>query len=150
MRRSVRAALLRSSPVNRSGVSEESSRAPVSPDPPDAPPKHDPSERAALITFLAAEAVALVIYVVISRPMWFYLDEWDFLSDRTAWNLGDLFRAHNEHWVTLPVLAYRLLWWIFGLNTYRPYQVLIVGMHLLAAFLVRAVMRRVGVRPWTA
>src|SRR4029079_19112839 len=63
---------------------------------------------------------------------------------------GDLFRAHNEHWVTLPVLAYRLLWWIFGLNTYRPYQVLIIALHLVAALLVRAVMRRVGVRPWTA
>ena len=48
----------------------------------------------------------------ISRPMWFYLDEWDFLANRTAFNLGDLFRAHNEHWVTMPVLVYRALWWI--------------------------------------
>jgi hypothetical protein len=108
------------------------------------------AERAALITFLAAEAVALVVYVVISRPMWFYLDEWDFLADRTAFDVGDLFRAHNEHWVTLPVLAYRGLWWVFGLNSYRPYQLVIILLHLLAAFLVRAVMRRVGVRPWTA
>jgi len=117
--------------------------------------ERDPStrgsdERAALITFLAAEAVAFVIYVVVSRPMWFYLDEWDFLADRTAFNVGDLFRAHNEHWVTLPVLAYRGLWWVFGLNSYRPYQVVIILLHLLAAFLVRSVMRRVGVRPWTA
>ena len=82
--------------------------------------------------------------------MWFYLDEWDFLADRTAFNVGDLFRAHNEHWVTLPVLAYRGLWWVFGLNSYRPYQVVIILLHLLAAFLVRSVMRRVGVRPWTA
>src|ERR1700748_655039 len=72
----------------------------------------DGAERAARGVFLAGEAVALVFYVVISRPMWFYLDEWDFLANRTAWNVGDLFRAHNEHWVTLPVLAYRGLWWI--------------------------------------
>jgi hypothetical protein len=110
----------------------------------------DPSERAALAVFLAAEAVALVIYVVISRPMWFYLDEWDFLADRTAFNVGDLFRAHNEHWVTLPVLVYRGLWWLFGLNSYRPYQLLIILMHLTAAFLLWKVMRRVDVRPWTA
>src|SRR4029079_5818518 len=82
---------------------------------PEAPAEEEPSgtdsqERAALVVFLAIEAVALVIYVVISRPMWFYLDECDFLADRTAFDVGDLFRAHNEHWVTLPVLAYRGLW----------------------------------------
>jgi hypothetical protein len=120
--------------VDRSGVTEQ----------------RDPAERAALITFLAAEAVALVIYVVISRPMWFYLDEWDFLADRTAFDLGDLFRAHNEHWVTLPVLVYRGLWWLFGLNSYRPYQLVIIVLHLSAAFLLWKVMRRVDVRPWTA
>ena len=152
-------ALLRSRSVDRSGVTEErdpAKRDPAKRDPAKrgpakrGPAKRDPAERAALITFLAAEAVAFVIYVVVSRPMWFYLDEWDFLADRTAFNVGDLFRAHNEHWVTLPVLAYRGLWWVFGLNSYRPYQVVIILLHLLAAFLVRSVMRRVGVRPWTA
>ena len=52
--------------------------------------------------------------------------------------------------MTIPVLAYRALWWVFGLRTYRPYQVAIVLLHLLAALLIRMVMRRVGVRPWTA
>src|SRR5262249_41405242 len=108
------------------------------------------SERAALYVFLLGEAVAFVFYAVVSRPMWFYLDEWDFLAGRTAWNINDLFRPHNEHWVTLPVLAYRGLWWVFGLNSYRPYQFVIILLHLIAALLVRTVMRRVGVRPWTA
>ena len=108
------------------------------------------SEPAAYTVFLLAEFVAFVFYIAISRQMWFYLDEWDFLSNRTAFNLGDLFRAHNEHWVTIPVLTYRALWWVFGLRTYRPYQVAIVLLHLLAALLIRMVMRRVGVRPWTA
>ena len=99
---------------------------------------------------MIGEIVAFFVYVAISRPMWFFLDEWDFLAGRTGGNLGDLFRAHNEHWVTLPVLVYRALWWLFGLNSYRPYQLVIVVLHLTAALLVRAVMRRVGVRPWTA
>lgn len=110
----------------------------------------DKHARPALIAFLVAELGAAIFYMSVSRPMWFYLDEWDFLADRTGGNLGDLFRAHNEHWVTLPVIVYRVLWWIFGLNTYRPYQIAIISLHLLAALLVRAVMRRVGVRPWTA
>jgi hypothetical protein len=110
----------------------------------------DSSRRAAFVVFLLAELGALVFYGVISRPMWFYLDEWDFLAGRTAGNLSDLFRAHNEHWVTLPVLTYRALWWVFGLRTYRPYQLVIILLHLTAALLLRAVMRRAGVRPWTA
>ncbi len=108
------------------------------------------SARSALIVFLSAEVVALVYYMVISRKMWFFLDEWDFIAARTGGNLGDLFRGHHEHWVTVPVLVFRGLWWVFGLRTYRPYQLVIVLLHLGAAFLVRTVMRRVGVRPWIA
>jgi len=133
--------------VNQTLVADEAARPPESSGT-DAASRG--SERAALYVFLLAEAVAFVFYAVISRPMWFYLDEWDFLADRTAWNISDLFRAHNEHWVTLPVLVYRGLWWVFGLNSYRPYQFVIISLHLIAALLVRAVMRRVGVRPWTA
>jgi hypothetical protein len=108
------------------------------------------SEPTALTVFFLAEFVAFVFYLAISRHMWFYLDEWDFLANRTAFNLGDLFRAHNEHWVTIPVLMYRGLWWVFGLHSYVPYQVVILVLHLGAALLIRVVMRRVGVRPWTA
>jgi hypothetical protein len=113
----------------------------------EAPDRAEPLARG---VFVFAEACALVFYVVISRPMWFYLDEWDFLANRTGGNLGDLFRPHNEHWVTLGVLVYRALWWVFGLRTYRPYQLAIIVAHLGVAYLLRAVMRRVGVRPWTA
>jgi len=108
------------------------------------------SEPYAVTVFFLAEFVAFVYYLAISRQMWFYLDEWDFLANRTAFNLGDLFRAHNEHWVTIPVLTYRALWWMFGLRSYLPYQVVILVLHLSAAWLIRVVMRRVGVRPWTA
>jgi hypothetical protein len=108
------------------------------------------TERSALSFFAVGEIVALIFYVTVSRPMWFFQDEWDFLAGRTAFNLGDLFRAHNEHWVTLPVLVYRVLWFAFGLRTYRPYQLVVILLHLGTALLLRAVMRRVGVRPWTA
>jgi hypothetical protein len=106
--------------------------------------------RGAFVIFMLGELCALVFYLVVSRPMWFFQDEWDFLANRTAFNLHDLFQPHNEHWVTLPTLGFRALWWIFGLRTYRPYQVVIVLLHLGAALLIRMVMRRAGVRPWTA
>jgi hypothetical protein len=103
-----------------------------------------------LLAFAAVLAVAFVVYVLAGRKYWFYLDEWDFLSGRDGGNLGDLFRPHNEHWTTLPILAYRVLWNVFGLNSYRPYQFLLLGLHLTAAVLLRVIMRRSGVSPWIA
>jgi hypothetical protein len=62
-----------------------------------------------------------------------------------------MFRPHgNVHPMTLPILVYRAMWNIWGIHSYRPYQVLIVMLHLVCALLLRAVMRHLGVRPWTA
>ena len=69
-----------------------------------AAPTDAPAERAARAVFLVGEAIALVYYVVISRPMWFYLDEWDFLAHRTAGDVTRLFKPHFGHWSTLPIL----------------------------------------------
>ncbi|MGH8978551.1 MAG: hypothetical protein ACRDV7_10790, partial [Acidimicrobiia bacterium] len=103
-----------------------------------------------MLAFAAVLAGAFVVYVLAGRKYWFYLDEWDFLSGRDGGDLGDLFRPHNEHWTTLPILAYRVLWNVFGLNSYRPYQFLLLGLHLTAAVLLRVIMRRSGVSPWIA
>jgi len=106
--------------------------------------------RAALVAFLAVEVGAVPLCLTWGNRWWFWADDWDFLAGRTAGNLGDLFRSHYQHWVTLPVLAYRLLWVLFGIRHYVPYQVLVIVLHLCAALLLRAVMRRAGVRPWVA
>ena len=68
---------------------------PPAPEPPapESPVDPDRYARPAFIAFVAAELFALVFYMTISRPMWFYLDEWDFLANRTGGNLDDLFRA---------------------------------------------------------
>ena len=106
--------------------------------------------RAPIAVFAAVEAGALVLYMVLGRWLWFYNDEWDFLVTRRAGDVGDLFRPHNEHWPTLPVLLYRALYGIFGLHTYFLYQLFAVLSHLTAAALVFVVMLRARVRPWIA
>jgi len=106
--------------------------------------------RAAVVAFLVVEAGAIPLMLTWGNKWWFWADDWDFLAGRTAGNLGDLFRSHYQHWVTLPVLAYRLLWVLFGIRHYVPYQLLVIVLHLIAALLLRTVMRRAGVRPWFA
>ena len=50
----------------------------------------------------------------------------------------------------LPVVVFRALFFVFGLRSYLPYQIVIVALHVTTAWLLRAVMRRGGVRPFTA
>jgi hypothetical protein len=107
-------------------------------------------ERAALAVFaVAVVAEAALVVVDLGRDRWFMLDEWDFLADRTAGDLDDLFRDHGGHWVTLPVLAYRAMWNVFGFD-YTGYLVVVVAFGIATVSLVRIVMRRCGVGPWIA
>jgi hypothetical protein len=107
--------------------------------------------RAPSIAFALYAAISIILILfVFGRSRWFFGDEFDFLAQRNGGNLGDLFQSHGEHWTTLPLIEYRVLWNVFGLRTYLPYQVVVAVAHVTTAFLLRVVMRRAGVRSWTA
>jgi hypothetical protein len=103
-----------------------------------------------LVVFGVVEVAAVAIWLQIGRRTWFYIDEWDFLAGRKAGSLDDLFRPHNGHWTTLPVLTFRALYAGFGLRTYLPYRLVIIVLYLVAAALLLVVMRRAHVDPWIA
>ncbi len=107
------------------------------------------SARAAGWVFVAALVVAFPLYLWRGNEQWFFLDEWDYLAARSL-SISDLLRPHNEHWTTLPIVVYRVLWRFVGLRSYVPYQVIIVALQLGAAVLLRRIMRRAGVGPWVA
>jgi hypothetical protein len=110
-----------------------------------------PRARAAAGAFGAFIIAAFPILVFkLGSYFWFFFDEWDFLADRKAGSVDDLFRPHAEHWSTLPILAYRALFAVFGLRSYVPYQALLVTLHLSVCVLLRIIMRRAGVSPWLA
>jgi hypothetical protein len=100
--------------------------------------------------FVVVEFVALVLWLMLGRSQWFFRDEWDFVAGRRVGDVGDLFRPHNEHWSTVPILVYRALFAMFGLRAYLPYRLVVLLLHLVAAALLVVVMRRAGVRPWIA
>jgi hypothetical protein len=84
------------------------------------------------------------------NDQWFFLDDWDFLSHRSATSFHDLVAPHGQHWTTLPILVYRALWWAVGIRHYWPYQLVLIVAHLGAAVLLRIIMRRAGVDAWIA
>jgi hypothetical protein len=110
----------------------------------------DGAARTAAWVFATGEAVALCFYLWIGRGIWFNGDEWDFLTNRSAGSLHDLFTPHSQHWSTLPILAYRFWWHVVGLRSYTPYLASVVVLHLSVAALLRVVMRRSGVSAWIA
>ena len=105
----------------------------------------------------AAWAFALYVaggglyYLVVQIPgRWFHADEWQALTAIGSGTIADLLDDHYQHWITLPLLVYRLLFQVFGLNSYAPYAAVALGFHLAVVVMVRVVMRRSGVAPWTA
>ncbi len=100
---------------------------------------------------LVAVVVATVpILLWYGRHQWFFLDEWSFLVNRSLSHPHTLFEPHNGHWVTVPAVVYRVLFAIWGITTYRPYQLASIVVHGVVVLLVWAVMRRLGVRAWIA
>jgi hypothetical protein len=111
---------------------------------------HDRSARWAAWTFAAVIAIAFPLILYQGRDQWFVLDEWNFLANRSAGSFHDLMAPHVQHWTTFGVLVYQALWWLVGLRHYWPYQLCVITLHLAAAVLLRAVMRRARVNPWIA
>ena len=101
----------------------------------------DPSARAAALVFAAALLAGFIFYVVEARNVWFFRDDWEFLAGR-GFNLHDLLRQHGGHFVALPLATYRLMFFVVGLRSYLPYQLLTIGLQLTAASLLRVIMRR--------
>jgi hypothetical protein len=106
--------------------------------------------RVANATFAVVAVLSIPLLAFFGRDWWFWADDWDFLAARTGGDAGDLFRGHYQHWTTLPILAYRALWFVFGIRSYLPYQLLVIAAHIVAVALLRVVMRRAGVSPWIA
>src|SRR6187399_1831132 len=92
-------------------------------------------DRWATWVFVVVVVVAVPLYLRLGH-VWFNNDDWDFLAHRTAGNLDDLLRPHNEHWVTLPILLYRALWNVFGLAHYKVFELPVLLMHLATAVLL--------------
>ena len=91
-----------------------------------------------------------MLYGWAGRKRWFFHDEWHVLIEVDGGDAASLLSPTNEHWTTLPMALYRVLFNVFGLNSYLPYQMVTISCHLLAAALLRVVMRRAGVSPWMA
>jgi len=93
---------------------------------------------------------ASVFFLLLARGLWFFGDDWSFLLHRTG-TLGGpkgLLEPHNEHWVTFPVIAYRVMFALFGMRHFLPYAAMPVVVHVAICALLFVRLRRSGVPAW--
>lgn len=83
-----------------------------------------------------------------SRHLWFFQDEWAWIVARRDWSTDALLGPHNEHWATIPVAIYKILFEVVGLTRYGPYAAIGVVAHLgTACLLFYTLRRRAGAVP---
>ena len=94
----------------------------------------------------------MAFWAWLDRGLWFFGDEWDFLVDR---GLGappasthSIWFPHNEHWSTLPVLAWRALFAVWHLSSYWPYLALLFAVQVALLHLAWRACRRAGADTW--
>lgn len=89
---------------------------------------------------LLVATAGLILYL--GRSTSFYFDEWNFVLDRRAWDAHALLMPHNEHLSVVPVLVYKLLFSTVGIDSYTPYRVAGVVVHLIVLVLLFVYARR--------
>ncbi|MDP9023102.1 MAG: hypothetical protein M3N57_10525, partial [Actinomycetota bacterium] len=104
-------------------------------------------DRLAGVLHVATLVVGFTFSLALGGQQWFRADEWTILTDRSA---GDALQPHNEHWFTFPILVLRGLFATIGLDSYLPYVLPTVVLHVISAHLVWRIIRRGGGDAWVA
>lgn len=94
------------------------------------------------VAHLASLLVAAVVLVIVNRGSWFFADEWNFVHRFLHPSVRVFLMPQNEHWVTLPLLIYRVLYAVVGLHSYWPYIFVLLVAHLLLAHVLWRLMLR--------
>ena len=104
-------------------------------------------ERAATVVFAVAAVVAAATIMVQNREQWFFHDDFVFAFQRDLADPVSLLRPHFGHNTVLPAAMFQLIYRVVGLNSFWPYQLLVVASHLGVTVVLRAVMLRCRVQP---
>ena len=72
----------------------------------------------------------------------FFYDEWDWVTQDRPWDLKLLLLPHNEHWSTIPLLVWKVLFVSVGIRSHIPYQAAVLVVHVIAVLLLFALVRR--------
>ena len=102
----------------------------------------DVQSRALLPALLVVSALVFAGVLYLTNYKDFYYDEWDFVSQYRPSQSTSIWLPHNEHWSTLPILLWKLLFLAFGIRSHLPYEVAAVAVHVACVVLLFVLVRR--------
>ena len=103
------------------------------------------------VAHAATLVAAFVMWAYLDRNLWFFGDEWDFLTRRGLHGAYfSIWAPHNEHWSVLPILLWRAIYSLEHLSSYWPYLVPLLLAHVVVVHLVWRRCLREGADPWVA
>jgi hypothetical protein len=92
---------------------------------------------------------AFAVWAYLDRNLWFFGDEWDFLTRRGLHGAYlSIWAPHNEHWSVLPILLWRGIYSLEHLSTYWPYLVPLLLAHVVVVNLIWRRCLREGADLW--
>lgn len=103
------------------------------------------------LTLAAGLLLWSAFMVYLARDLWFFGDDWDFLMNRGTVPGVDkgFFAPHASHWSSGPIVVYRVLFELFGLQ-YLPYALTTLAIHLGITVVSYALLVRHGAGRWVA
>jgi hypothetical protein len=116
--------------------------------PREARPVRDVSRQGARLAWIALLVLLLAAAPFLyteTRGATFWFDEWEWTIGRRGDDPDALLGPHNSHLSLIPILLYRVINAVFGLDAYGPYRLVVILAHLgcvLLVFLYAS--RRVG------
>ena len=94
-------------------------------------------------------ALAFGVWAYLDRHLWFFGDEWDFLTRRGLHRATfSIWAPHNEHWSVLPILLWRAIFSVAHVSTYWPYLVPLLLVHVAVVYLLWRRCLKEGADPW--
>lgn len=98
--------------------------------------------RWAFPVLVALSVVTFAGVLYLTRYMNFFYDEWDFVTAYRPGQSTSILFPHNEHWSTIPILIWKLLFAVFGLRSHVPYEAAALAAHIACVLLLFALVRR--------
>jgi hypothetical protein len=83
---------------------------------------------------LAVLASGLLLYHL-TQGSSFWGDDWVWITTRRANTIGTFLAPYDGHLSALPVVLYRLMFAVFGIDSYAPYRALVIGLSLVVGLL---------------
>ena len=103
--------------------------------------------RSAGYAHYASLVVAAVLLFRLGLTQNFFFDDWAILAPSLDANIN---LPHVGHWSLTPALVFQAIRDIWGLDSYTPFFVCVLLVHLVLAHLIWRIMKRAGVAPWLA